>query len=86
VKVDALSESPRSLRELCDETSATVQLSIMDGTLMPGLLKEEGNRAVCIISNVGSRVPVSWVAAGRRLVLVLYDGTLVQLPANTTRP
>lgn len=86
VQVDLLREGTRIVRELRDETGETVQLSIMDGTLMQVLLKEEGNRAVRIISNVGSRVPVNWAAAGRLLVSDLDDTTLTRLLADTARP
>ena len=86
VQVDLLREGTRIVRELRDETGETVQLSIMDGTLMQVLLKEEGNRAVRIISNVGSRVPVNWAAAGRLLVSDLQDAPLARLLADTARP
>jgi len=86
VQVDLLREGTRIMRELRDETGETVQLSIMDGTLMQVLLKEEGNRAVRIISNAGSRVPVNWAAAGRLLVSDLDDASLIRLLADTARP
>lgn len=86
VQVDLLREGTRVVRALRDETGETVQLSIMDGTLMQVLLKEEGNRAVRIISNAGSRVPVNWAAAGRLLVSDMEDGPLARLLADTARP
>ena len=50
------------------------------------LLKEEGLRAVRIISRAGSRVPVNWAAAGRLLVSDLDDGLLRRLLAATVAP
>ena len=62
--------------ELRDETGETVQLSVLENDLMMVLLKEEGIRPLRIISNVGSRVPVNWAAAGRLLVSDMDDKAL----------
>jgi len=82
-QVDILREGSRVVRALRDETGETVQLSAMEGPLMHVLLKEEGFRAVRIISNTGSRVPVNWAAAGRLLVSDLDDASLRHLLAAT---
>jgi DNA-binding IclR family transcriptional regulator len=85
-QVDILREGSRIVRALRDETGETVQLSTMEGPLMHVLLKEEGFRAVRIISNTGSRVPVNWAAAGRLLVSDLDDTGLRRLLAATVVP
>jgi IclR family transcriptional regulator, KDG regulon repressor len=82
-QVDILREGSRVVRALRDLTGETVQLSAMEGPLMHVLLKEEGFRAVRIISNTGSRVPVNWAAAGRLLVSDLDDDALRQLLTAT---
>jgi len=58
----------------------------MNGTRMQVLLKEKGNRAVRMISNVGRRVPVNWAAAGQLLMSDLPGSTLTRLLAKTARP
>lgn len=85
-QVDILREGTRIVRALRDETGETVQLSTLDGPLMHVLLKEEGFRAVRIISHTGSRVPVNWAAAGRLLVSDLDDAALRRLLAATVAP
>jgi DNA-binding IclR family transcriptional regulator len=85
-QVDILREGTRVVRALRDETGETVQLSELDGPLMHVLLKEEGVRAVRIISQTGSRVPVNWAAAGRLLVSDLDDRALRRLLATTVAP
>lgn len=85
-QVDILREGSRIVRALRDETGETVQLSAMEGPLMHVLLKEEGFRAVRIISNTGSRVPVNWAAAGRLLVSDLDDSGLRRLLTATVTP
>ena len=85
-QVDILREGSRIVRALRDETGETVQLSAMEGPLMHVLLKEEGFRAVRIISNTGSRVPVNWAAAGRLLVSDLDDTALRRLLTATVTP
>jgi len=85
-QVAILREGGPIVRALRDETGETVQLSAMEGPLMHVLLKEEGFRAVRIISNTGSRVPVNWAAAGRLLVSDLDDDGLRQLLTATVTP
>lgn len=85
-QVDILREGTRVVQALRDETGETVQLSAMDGPLMHVLLKQEGFRAVRIISNTGSRVPVNWAAAGRLLVSDLDDPALRRLLSATVAP
>jgi DNA-binding IclR family transcriptional regulator len=85
-QVDILREGTRVVQALRDETGETVQLSVMDGPLMHVLLKQEGFRAVRIISNTGSRVPVNWAAAGRLLVSDLDDTALRRLLSATVAP
>lgn len=85
-QVDILREGSGIVRALRDETGETVQLSVMEGPLMQVLLKEEGFRAVRIISNTGSRVPVNWAAAGRLLVSDLDDDGLRRLLKATVIP
>jgi DNA-binding IclR family transcriptional regulator len=85
-QVDILREGTRVVQALRDETGETVQLSAMDGPLMHVLLKEEGFRAVRIISNTGSRVPVNWAAAGRLLVSDRDDEGLRRLLIATVAP
>jgi DNA-binding IclR family transcriptional regulator len=62
-----------------------VQLSILDGELMLVLHKVEGVHPLRIISQVGSRVPVNWAAAGRLLVSDFDDDRLAKLLAATVR-
>lgn len=78
-----LREGGLVVRGLRDETGETVQLSALDGDRMAVLLKEEGIRAVRIISRAGSRVPVNWAAAGRLLVSDMGDEALRRLLAAT---
>lgn len=85
-QVDILREGGRIVRSLRDETGETVQLSAMEGPLMHVLMKEEGFRAVRIISNTGSRVPVNWAAAGRLLVSDLDDDGLRRVLTSTVTP
>jgi IclR family transcriptional regulator, KDG regulon repressor len=85
-QIDILREGTRIVRALRDETGETVQLSMLDGPLMHVLLKEEGFRAVRIISHTGSRVPVNWAAAGRLLVSDLDDLALTRLLSTTVAP
>lgn len=78
-----LREGSEVVRSLRDQTGDTVQLSVLDGDCMMVLLKEEGLRAVRIISRAGSRVPVNWAAAGRLLVSDLGDPELRRLLASS---
>jgi IclR family KDG regulon transcriptional repressor len=84
--VDLLKDGSRIAEQLRDETGETVQLSVLDNDLMMVLLKEEGVRPLRIISQVGSRVPVNWAAAGRLLVSDMDDKALAALLASTVRP
>jgi len=84
--VDLLRDGSQIAEELRDETGETVQLSVLDDQLMMVLLKEEGVRPLRIISNVGSRVPVNWAAAGRLLVSDMDDAALTTLLSATVRP
>lgn len=83
--VDLLRDGGRVVEELRDETGETVQLSVLDNGQMVVLLKEEGSRALRIISHVGSRVPVNWAAAGRLLVSDLDDKALSSLLTSKVR-
>lgn len=85
-QVDILREGSCIVRALRDETGETVQLSAMEGPFMHVLLKEEGFRAVRIISNTGSRVPVNWAAAGRLLASDFDDDGLRRLLTATVTP
>jgi DNA-binding IclR family transcriptional regulator len=49
------------------------------------VLKEEGRGHLRIISNVGTRVPVNWAAAGRLLVSDQSDDELAKLLKATIR-
>ena len=83
--VDLLKDGSQIAEELRNETGETVQLSVLENDLMMVLLKEEGIRPVRIISNVGSRVPVNWAAAGRLLVSDMDDKELTRLLTATIR-
>ena len=83
--VDLLRDGSLVVEELRNETGETVQLSVLENDQMMVLLKEEGVRPLRIISNVGSRVPVNWAAAGRLLVSDLDDKALTSLLAATVR-
>jgi IclR family KDG regulon transcriptional repressor len=83
--VDLLKDGSRIAEQLRDETGETVQLSVLDNDLMMVLLKEEGVRPLRIISQVGSRVPVNWAAAGRLLVSDMDDKALTVLLTATNR-
>ncbi|MGE4252211.1 MAG: IclR family transcriptional regulator, partial [Parvibaculaceae bacterium] len=65
--VDLLRDGSRIAEDLRNETGETVQLSVLENNLKKVRFKEEGIRPLRIISNVGSRVPVNWAAAGRLL-------------------
>jgi DNA-binding IclR family transcriptional regulator len=84
--MDLLRNGARIVRALRDETGDTVQLSVLDGDRMMVLLKEEGNRALRIVSKTGSRVPVNWAAAGRLLVSDLDGVALRRLLKATVTP
>jgi DNA-binding IclR family transcriptional regulator len=84
--MDLLRNGARIVRALRDETGDTVQLSVLDGDRMMVLLKEEGNRALRIVSKTGSRVPVNWAAAGRLLVSDLDGVALRRLLEATVTP
>jgi len=83
--VDLLRDGRGIAEELRNETGETVQLSVLENDLMVVLLKEEGIHSLRIISNVGSRVPVNWAAAGRLLVSDLDDAALEELLKKTVR-
>lgn len=83
--VDLLRDGAQIVEELRDETGETVQLSVLDNQLMMVLIKEEGRGHLRIISNVGTRVPVNWAAAGRLLVSDLPDADLTKLLRATIR-
>ena len=83
--VDLLRDGSQIAEELRNETGETVQLSVLENGLMMVLLKEEGIRSLRIISNVGSRVPVNWAAAGRLLVSDMDDKELTNLLTATVR-
>lgn len=84
-QVDLLRDGSQIIEDLRNETGETVQLSVLENQLMIVLLKQEGVRPLRIISNVGSRVPVNWAAAGRLLVSDLDDKALAALLAATVR-
>ena len=84
-QVDLLRDGGPIVEALRDETGETVQLSVLDDKFMMVLLKEEGRGHLRIISNVGSRVPVNWAAAGRLLVSDLADAELTRLLKATIR-
>lgn len=83
--VDLLRDGSQIVEDLRNETGETVQLSVLEDNLMMVLLKEEGVRPLRIISNVGSRVPVNWAAAGRLLVSDQDDKALIGLLRSTVR-
>lgn len=83
--VDLLRDGALIAEELRDETGETVQLSVLDNGMMMVLLKEEGRGHLRIISNVGTRVPVNWAAAGRLLVSDYTDAELESLLKKTVR-
>jgi IclR family KDG regulon transcriptional repressor len=83
--VGLLKDGSQIAEELRNETGETVQLSVLENDLMMVLLKEEGVHPLRIISNVGSRVPVNWAAAGRLLVSDMDDKALTALLMNTIR-
>jgi DNA-binding IclR family transcriptional regulator len=83
--VDLLRDGQEIAEELRDETGETVQLSVLDKDHMMVLLKHEGIRHLRIISNIGSRVPVNWAAAGRLLVSDMDDAALAALLKSTIR-
>jgi IclR family KDG regulon transcriptional repressor len=83
--VDLLRDGALIAEELRDETGETVQLSVLDNGMMMVLLKEEGRGHLRIISNVGTRVPVNWAAAGRLLVSDYSDAELEGLLKKTIR-
>jgi DNA-binding IclR family transcriptional regulator len=84
-QVDLLKDGSKIVEELRDATGETVQLSVLENQMMLVLLKEEGSRSLRIISQVGSRVPVNWAAAGRLLVSDLDDRQLTELLGATIR-
>jgi IclR family transcriptional regulator, KDG regulon repressor len=84
-QVDLLRDGGLIAEDLRNETGETVQLSVLDGDLMMVLHKVEGVHPLRIISQVGSRVPVNWAAAGRLLVSDLDDKALTRLLSTTVR-
>ncbi|QIE54616.1 IclR family transcriptional regulator [Pikeienuella piscinae] len=84
-QVDLMKDGARIVEELRDQTGETVQFSVLLDDHMHVLMKEEGLRPIRIVSNVGSRVPVNWAAAGRLLVSDLDDAALRRLLAATIR-
>lgn len=84
-QVDLLKDGATIVEALRDETGETVQLSVLDDPWMLVLLKEEGVKPLRIISQVGSRVPVNWAAAGRLLVSDFDDDRLRQFLSETVR-
>ena len=84
-QIDLLRDGSRIAEELRNETGETVQLSVLENNLMMVLFKEEGIRPLRIISNIGSRVPVNWAAAGRLLVSDMDDKALTGLLTATNR-
>ena len=84
-QIDLLREGRPIVAELRDATGETVQLSILDDTLMLVIAKEEGVQPIRIISQVGSRVPVNWAASGRLLVSDLDDAALRGFLRRTVR-
>lgn len=74
------------VRTLRDETRETVQLSVLDNRLMFVVLKEEGLQPVRIISNVGTRVPCNWAAAGKVLLAYLGADEAKRILRDTVRP
>jgi IclR family KDG regulon transcriptional repressor len=84
-QIDLLKEGRLIVEELRNTTKETVQLSILDETHMLVIAKEEGIQPIRIISQVGSRVPVNWAAAGRLLISDLDDATLRGLLRRTVR-
>ncbi len=85
-RVDLLKDGSQIVEELRDTTGETVQFSIFADDHMQVLIKEEGIRAIRIISNIGSRVPVNWAAAGRLLVSDMSNAELTLLLERTMRP
>ena len=85
-KIDLLRDGNEIVQELRNETGETVQLSVLDKDQMMVLLKAEGSRHLRIISNVGSRVPVNWAAAGRLLVSDMEDENLTALFKKNSTP
>ncbi len=82
-QVDLLKDGEAVVQALSRELGETVQLSVLDNDRMLVLLKEEGGRALRIISRIGSRIPVNWSAAGRLLVSDMGAGELAAwLPGN----
>lgn len=81
-----LREGSRVLGALRDQTGETAQLSILEVNCAKIVLKEEGHRALRIISTVGTRVPVNWSAAGRLLVSDLGDAALEEFLSRTIAP
>ena len=85
-RIDLLKDGSQIVEKLRDTTGETVQFSILADDHMQVLMKEEGIRAIRIISNIGSRVPVNWAASGRLLVSDLSDADLTRLLERTMRP
>ncbi len=84
-QVDLLKDGSEIVEQLRDETGETIQLSVLENSMMLVLAKEEGSRPIRIISRIGSRVPVNWAAAGRLLVSDLDDASLRGLLERTVR-
>jgi DNA-binding IclR family transcriptional regulator len=84
--VDLLKEGGKVVEELRDETGETVQLSVLENTMMLVLVKEESLKPIRIISRVGSRVPVNWAAAGRLLVSDLPEAELRAMLQRAVKP
>jgi DNA-binding IclR family transcriptional regulator len=84
-QVDLLKDGAKIVEELRDATGETVQLSVLEDGMMLVLLKQEGNKHLRIISQVGSRVPVNWAASGRLLVSDMEEGELRRFLSETVK-
>lgn len=82
-QVDLIKDGSRTVENLRDLTGETVQLSVLDGTMMLVIVKEEGSNPIRIVSQVGSRVPINWAASGRLLVSDMDDEELREFLKDT---
>jgi DNA-binding IclR family transcriptional regulator len=66
--LDFFSEASHEMHELCREVGETVQICGRDNDHMVVLAMADGPGHFRVMSEVGTRVPLSWTASGRLLV------------------
>lgn len=72
----------RAARRIVEECGETVQLAILDQTEVIYVAREDGNRPVQLVSNVGRRLPAHATGLGKALLAALPEEYLDALYAR----